>query len=75
MSQPYNMPIYYTTDGTEPTTDSTLYTEPLAGIDLLGHEEEITIKAAAGRTTEELSASVFSRLHKVETPDELEPEP
>ena len=44
--------IYYTTDGTEPTTESTQYTGPITLSDGSG---TMTIKAAAKESTKELS--------------------
>ncbi|WP_225743704.1 cell wall-binding repeat-containing protein [Marinilactibacillus sp. Marseille-P9653] len=49
-SRSENVTIYYTTDGSEPSTDSTLYTEP---IELT---EDISLKAIAVREDAELSS-------------------
>lgn len=77
-SRSENVEIYYTTDGSEPTTASTLYTEP---IELA---EDLTIKALAFRenaepsTVSEFNYSVYDaetgiKIHDIQGPGHVSP--
>ncbi len=56
--------IYYTTDGTMPTTSSTVYSGPLA---VAGDATRVTIKAVAESNTTGLSA-VVSAVYAIQSP-------